>query len=69
VVSTIELLLLVLIPLLVVLPTIALINLLRHQFTGNDKLIWLLVILLLPVVGPVLYFAKGGKNKISEEDC
>ncbi|MFH1000535.1 MAG: PLD nuclease N-terminal domain-containing protein [Bacteroidota bacterium] len=45
-------------------PLVALINLLKNQFTGNDKLIWLLVILFLPLMGWILYFAIGKKNQI-----
>lgn len=59
-----ELIFLVFIPLFLILPIFALVNLLKFQFRGNDKLIWLLVILLLPVVGPFLYFIMGHKSKI-----
>jgi hypothetical protein len=58
-----ELVILVFIPLLV-LPLVALINVLKHRFAGNDKLIWVLVILLLPVIGAVLYFFIGHQNRI-----
>jgi len=59
----IEIILILTIP-LVIMPLVALINLLKNQFTGNDKLIWLLVILFLPLMGWILYFAIGKKNQI-----
>lgn len=59
----IEIILILTIP-LVIMPLAALINLLKNQFTGNDKLIWLLVILFLPLFGWILYFAIGKKNQI-----
>jgi len=44
---------------------IALVDILRNEFKGqNEKLIWLLVILFVPVLGPILYFLIGRKNKI-----
>lgn len=39
-------------------PIIALISALKTDFQGeNDKLIWVLVILFLPIMGSILYFA------------
>jgi hypothetical protein len=43
---------------------IALIDVLRNEFTGNNKLVWLLVVLLLPLVGALLYFIIGRTQKI-----
>jgi uncharacterized membrane protein len=43
---------------------IALIDILRSDFTGNDKLIWLLVIIFIPFIGPIVYFIVGRKHKI-----
>ena len=47
----------------IVLPLIALIDILRSEFESNDKLIWLLVVLLLPILGSILYFIIGSKKK------
>ena len=33
-------------------------------FEGDNKLIWLLIILLVPALGPILYFAIGRQKKI-----
>ena len=43
----------------ILLPIIALIEVLRNEFTGSNKLIWVLVILLFPLFGAILYFAIG----------
>jgi hypothetical protein len=50
--------------LMIVLPILALVDILRSQFNGNDKLIWVLVILFLPVIGSILYLSIGKNQKI-----
>ena len=47
------------------LPLIALISILKNSFEGNDKLIWVLVVLLLPVLGSILYFLIGRNKRIN----
>jgi len=42
----------------------ALVDILKGKFEGNTKLIWILVILFLPILGPILYFLIGRKQKI-----
>ncbi len=49
---------------LLILPMISLIDILRSQFGGNDKLIWVMVVLFLPLIGSLLYFLIGTKQKI-----
>lgn len=41
----------------------ALVDILRNEFTGNNKLIWVLVVLFGSVVGAILYFLIGSKQK------
>lgn len=48
-----------------ILPLIALIDILRNTFRENDKLIWVLVVLFLPFVGALLYYFIGTKQKKS----
>jgi hypothetical protein len=43
---------------------VAIIDILRHEFNGNNKLIWVLVVLMLPLVGSILYFFIGRNQKI-----
>lgn len=45
-------------------PLLAIIDILRHQFKDNEKLIWVLVVLFMPLVGTVLYLALGRKKRI-----
>jgi len=47
-----------------ILPIIALIDILRNDFKGNNKLIWILVILFTSLLGVLLYFKFGTKQKI-----
>jgi len=45
--------------------TLALVDILRHQFKGNyEKLIWVLVVLFLPILGSILYFVIGRSHRI-----
>lgn len=43
---------------------IALIDILRSEFTGYNKIIWILVVLFVPLLGAILYFAIGRKQKL-----
>lgn len=43
---------------------LALIDVLRNEFTDNNKLIWILVILFLGPIGAILYFLLGKQHKI-----
>jgi len=52
--------------LIILLPLIALIDILRSDFRGNnDKLIWVLVVLLIPILGSILYFIIGRKKRVT----
>ena len=42
---------------------IAFVDILRNEFKGNDKLVWLLVVTLVPFIGPICYFFIGRKQK------
>jgi len=47
------------------LPLLALISALMSDFPGNEKLLWVVIILLLPFLGSVLYFTIGRNQRIS----
>jgi membrane protein YqaA with SNARE-associated domain len=50
-----------------ILPTIiALIDILRNEFSGNNKIVWVLVVLFGNLLGAVLYFIIGRKQKLSK---
>lgn len=43
----------------------ALIDILRNEFPGNGKLLWLLAVAFFPLVGSILYLAIGRKQRLS----
>ena len=64
-IGSFQILLIVMGGLLVLLfPLLALISVLKNDFKGNDKIIWVLVIIFLPFFGSILYFAVGRSKKL-----
>jgi len=51
--------------LILLLPLIALIDILRNEFTGSNKIIWVIVVIVFPIFGTLLYFLIGRQQKIS----
>lgn len=49
------------------LPLIALVDILRNEFTGSNKIVWVLVVLLFPLIGPILYFFMGPAQKVDKK--
>jgi hypothetical protein len=48
-----------------ILPTIiALIDILKSEFNGNNKIVWLIVVLFTNFFGAILYFLIGREQKI-----
>lgn len=43
---------------------IALVDILRSEFHGNDKVVWVLVVIFFPFLGSILYFIVGRSRKI-----
>jgi len=43
---------------------IALIDILKSKFEGNNKIVWVLVVLFLNLIGAILYFTIGRNQKI-----
>jgi hypothetical protein len=50
-----------------VLPVLALIDIFRSKFEGNDNIMFVLVVIFVPVIGPNLYFILGPARKIKKE--
>ena len=50
---------------IVLLPLIALISVLTNEFRGNDKIIYVLLIIFLPFLGSLIYFLVGYPNRVS----
>lgn len=55
---------LLVVPVFLIIPIIALVDILKSEFTGNNKLIWVLVVLLSWIIGAILYFFIGRNQKI-----
>ena len=52
--------------LLIFLPfVIAFIDILRSDFSGNNKIVWLLAVIFVPFIGAVAYLIIGRKQKIN----
>lgn len=63
--GTFQIFLIVLGGLLILLfPLMALISVLKNNFQGNDKIIWVLVIIFLPFFGSLIYFMIGRGRKL-----
>ncbi|MBY0539911.1 MAG: PLDc N-terminal domain-containing protein [Campylobacterales bacterium] len=41
-----------------------LIDILKHEFTGYNKIIWILVLVFFPVLGAILYLVLGRSQRI-----
>lgn len=42
----------------------ALVDCLKNEFSGSNKIVWVIVIIFFPVVGPILYFIIGRGQKV-----
>jgi hypothetical protein len=49
---------------IILLPIMALISVLMNEFKGNDKIMWVLIIIFLPFLGSLLYFMIGRGKRI-----
>ena len=43
---------------------IAFIDVLRNEFTGSNKIVWVLAVIFAPFVGSMAYFILGRKQKV-----
>ena len=50
--------------LILILLLIAIIDILRHEFNGNNKTVWVIVVIFLPIIGPILYFTIGRNQRL-----
>lgn len=62
-----QILLLLILLLLLVTPILALIDILKNEFRGNYKLIWIIVVLFGSFIGAGLYYLIGRGQRISSE--
>ena len=47
-------------------PVVALVSALQNDFPGNEKIIWILVIVFLPILGAILYFLIGRGKRLNK---
>ncbi len=59
-----EIIILLILSLLFIFPLIALIDILRSDFEGNNKLIWVIVVIFFNLIGSILYFLIGKNQKL-----
>ncbi len=50
---------------IILLPLLALLSVLTNEFQGNEKIMWVLIIIFLPFLGSVLYFLIGKDKRIN----
>jgi uncharacterized RDD family membrane protein YckC len=46
---------------------LALIDILKSDFKGNDKLVWTIVVIFVSVLGALLYFTIGRHQKLGKD--
>lgn len=51
--------------LLIILPALAVMSVLRNNFTNHDRYVWLTIIILLPIIGPFLYIFIGRNRRLN----
>ena len=50
--------------LFLLLPILALISIIRNEFEGNNKLIWIVLVIFLPYLGSIIYFLIGRNQRL-----
>lgn len=51
-----------------ILSIISFFDILKSKFEGNEKIIWVLVIIFVPIIGEIAYLTIGRKQKIKEDN-
>lgn len=44
----------------------ALISILKSDFKGNDKIVWLIAVIFVPLIGAIAYFIIGRKQRLAK---
>ncbi|MEK6698482.1 MAG: PLD nuclease N-terminal domain-containing protein [Nitrospirota bacterium] len=44
---------------------IALVDILRNEFTGYNKIVWLLAVVFVPLIGAIVYLFIGRKQRVA----
>jgi len=53
---------------LLILPVLALIDIVRNEFEGNNKVVWVLIVIFFNIIGSILYFLIGRQQRINRPD-
>ena len=48
-----------------ILPLVALIDIIKSKFHGNDAILLALIVIFVPLIGPIIYFILGPSKKIT----
>ncbi|WP_028376510.1 PLDc N-terminal domain-containing protein [Leeuwenhoekiella sp. MAR_2009_132] len=48
----------------VILPIVALVDIVKNDFKGNNKIVWVLIVIFFNLLGSILYFTLGKKQRI-----
>ncbi len=48
----------------IILWIVCLISILKNDFKNNDKLIWVIVVIFVPILGSILYLLVGRKSRL-----
>lgn len=51
----------------IVFPVIAMVDILKHRFRGSQKLTWVIGVLLFNILGAILYFIIGRKQRLPDD--
>jgi uncharacterized RDD family membrane protein YckC len=65
-ISSPEIVVILLVVVTLIFPILALIDILTNEFEGNNKIIWVLVVLFLWIFGAALYYFIGRKQKLEK---
>lgn len=47
----------------ILLPIIAIVDIIRSRINENDKVVWIIIIILIPILGSILYFLLGQNRR------
>ena len=61
-----ELIMLLILILPIILWIVALVDILKSNFSGSNKVVWIIVVILLPILGAILYLLIGRSQKVKK---
>ncbi|SDG63006.1 PLDc N-terminal domain-containing protein [Psychroflexus sediminis] len=65
-IGTLQAIIIVTFIVILIITLLALIDIARSEFTGNNKVVWVLIVLFTNFLGAILYFFIGRKQKIKQ---